>query len=649
MANWPIDPGKQIQWAKQPEYTARLLSLVASLNHRADQHCVFTPKGTGKGRIIADITDRLFCTLPYDHDRVEKQRASVQRRINQIGSNYQSDIRALQYDPYRVQPVLDNIRVYNPHWDLIRSILHDHPDFPHWDPDEPDQFLQEQDEQDDRLGRAQMQDVDYHPIASGSGLHQQQQQQPPPPPPRAPAQSLLAHVPAPGSSYRHDDYHAQLPDHTAANAVAGPSNPRPIPSYKYPAAAGGPIASGSGSGSASASGSGSGSGARPSGALKRPRSPSGNRSPSPQRRYVPGPANPNADVAARERQLAAREQAVIDGYKRVGFGHIKLAAAAAAQQPEAGFSPGAALAARESEIEERERELEEVIEEIAEFDAYQELQRQAQAVQPPAAPAPAPPVAPALPAAAAAAAPAPVQPPAPPPPPAAAHPAPANANANVPPDPNANADPNANDNQGPNHAAAVAAQVDADDDEPPLAECPKCSFPLSAVPAADAESHLRACLDSEGASLAECPVCEASLSGMESAAERERHVDACCRGLGGTTTAVGGLAGDESAGLGGRAALAAARGSGGETKRQKREHVVFVSDEKTIPKDEKTGEPLECIMCFDEFEAEQRLARLSCYCLYHEECIVSYWENPSKFCPTHRELDTAPEVQMRAI
>lgn len=638
MANWPIDPGKQIQWAKQPEYTARLLSLVASLNHRADQHCVFTPKGTGKGRIIADITDRLFCTLPYDHDRVEKQRASVQRRINQFsppspppsGVNCRANRINTQnrkqlpkrYPRPPVRPVsrptrsrsvfttsllpaliiaklsryakVDNIRVYNPHWDLIRSILHDHPDFPHWDPDEPDQFLQEQDEQDDRLGRAQMQgahgsfslshtswacvrgqnqaadrcaDVDYHPIASGSGLYQQQQ--PPPPPPRGPAQSLLAHVPAPGDSHRRDNYHARLADHTDANAVAGPSNPRPIPSYKYPAAAGGPIASGSGSGSASASGAGSGSGARPNGALKRPRSPSGNRSPSPQRRYVPGPANPNADVAARERQLAAREQAVIDGYKRVGFGHIKLAAAAAAQQPEAGFSPGAALAAREAAIEERERELEEVIEEIAQFDAYQELQRQAEVVQPPAAPAPAPPVAPAPPAAAAAAAPAPVQPPAPPPPPAAAHPAPANANANVPPDPNANA----NDNQGPNHAAAVAAQVDADDDEPPLAECPKCSFPLSAVPAADAESHLRACLDSEGASLAECPVCEASLSGMESAAERERHVDACCRGLGGTTTAVGGLAGDESAGLGGRAALAAARGSGGETKRQKREHV----------------------------------------------------------------------------
>lgn len=58
-----------------------------------------------------------------------------------------------------MQKKIDNIRVYNPHWDLIRSILHDHPDFPHWDPDEPDQFLKEQEEQDDRLGRAQMQGV----------------------------------------------------------------------------------------------------------------------------------------------------------------------------------------------------------------------------------------------------------------------------------------------------------------------------------------------------------------------------------------------------------------------------------------------------------------------------------------------------------
>lgn len=641
MANWPIDPGKQIQWAKQPEYSTRLLSLVASLDNRADQHCVFTPKGTGKGRIIADITDRLFCTSPYDHDRIEKQRASVQRRINQIGSNYQSDIRALQYDPYRVQPVLDNIRVYNPHWDLIRSILHDHPDFPHWDPDEPDQFLKEQEEQDDRLGRAQMQDVDYHPVASGSGLHQQPPS-PPTPPPRAPAQALPASTPVSSSSYRHDNYNARLGDHhhhTDANGVAGPSNPKPIPSYKYPAtaaAASGPIASGSGSTPASAfrSGSGSGSGARSSGALKRPRSSSsGDRSPSPQRRYVPGPANTDTDaiVAARERQLAAREQAVIDGYKRIGLGAFDVTAAATPQ-------PFGSFAAREAAIQERERQLEEAIVELAAFDEYQDLQRQAGVVQPP----PPPPAAPV------AAAPAPGQPAAPAPA-AQAAPANANANANAPPVPDPNPDPDpdpdaiANDNHNPIHAAA--AEADDNDNEPPLlAECPKCSFPLSAVPSADAESHLRACLDSEGASLAACPVCEASLSGMESAAERERHVDACCRGLG-TTTAAGA---DESTGPGARAVLAGARGSG-EAKRQKREHVVFVSDEKTIPKDEKTGEPLECIMCFDEFEAEQRLARLSCYCLYHEECIVSYWENPSKFCPTHRELDTTPEMQMRAI
>lgn len=433
---------------------------------------------------------------------------------------------------------------------------------------------------------------------------------------------------------------------------------------------------------------------------------------------------------------------MIDGYKRIGLGQLDVAAAVVPQQP---FD---SLAAREAAIEERERHLEEAIAEIAAFDAYQDLQRQAEVVQPPPPPA-------VHPAAAPAPAPAPVQQPAPPP---AAQAAPANANANAPPDPNANANPNANPNANanhdPNHAAAVAVEAEAED-EPPLAECPKCSFPLSAVPAADAESHLRACLDSEGASLAECPVCEASLSGMESAAERERHVDACCRGLGGTSTADGGGAAaagaDESSGPGARAALAAGRGNG-EAKRQKREHVgesffsgiscrffvslpygpvpfaderrssilpagtVFVSDEKTIPKDEKTGQPLEvrvqlslshslaggfaclpllgltgpspcacrtpsrhansasCALTSLKPSSDSRGCRATActtksassrtgrtravrprpFSLPHVGS--SSWKDAdslfginTEFCPTHRELDTTPEVQMRAI
>uniref|UniRef100_A0A0K3CRR5 RING-type E3 ubiquitin transferase n=1 Tax=Rhodotorula toruloides TaxID=5286 RepID=A0A0K3CRR5_RHOTO len=156
----------------------------------------------------------------------------------------------------------------------------------------------------------------------------------------------------------------------------------------------------------------------------------------------------------------------------------------------------------------------------------------------------------------------------------------------------------------------------AREDSQLFASCPKCAFPLLDLSPSEAETHLRSCLDSSGATVTECPVCGMRMDGFTER-EVEKHVDDCCKGVGGS---------------GSKAA---------------REHVVFIADAKTVPKDEKTGEALECIMCFDEFEPSQRLARLSCYCCYHEACIVEYWQNPSKFCPTHRELDTTQEIEMR--
>lgn len=202
MPPWPVDPGRQIPWAKQPQYTARLLSLVAALDRRSDQHAVFAP-APRKGRIIAQITDQLFSTEPdYDPDRVEKQRASVSRRINQSvhpcppplartvhsppfrragsaattpATSTPSSMTRTRSRPPSVRSApaarslslsrgidlscgsVADIKRYNPNWDLIRSILHDHPDFPHWDPDEPEQFLEQQQELDGPLGRAHMQ------------------------------------------------------------------------------------------------------------------------------------------------------------------------------------------------------------------------------------------------------------------------------------------------------------------------------------------------------------------------------------------------------------------------------------------------------------------------------------------------------------
>ncbi|BGP26216.1 zinc finger, RING-type domain containing protein [Rhodotorula toruloides] len=171
----------------------------------------------------------------------------------------------------------------------------------------------------------------------------------------------------------------------------------------------------------------------------------------------------------------------------------------------------------------------------------------------------------------------------------------------------------------PQPAAAQPAQPAplAREDSLAFSSCPKCAFPLHELSANDAETHLRSCLDSSGATVTECPVCGMPMDGFADN-EVERHVDDCCKGVG---------------------------GSGAKAVR---EHVVFIADSKTVPKDEKTGEAHECIMCFDEFEPSQRLARLSCYCCYHEACIVEYWQNPSKFCPTHRELDTTQEIEMRS-
>ncbi|GAA5907632.1 hypothetical protein JCM8208_000024 [Rhodotorula glutinis] len=153
-------------------------------------------------------------------------------------------------------------------------------------------------------------------------------------------------------------------------------------------------------------------------------------------------------------------------------------------------------------------------------------------------------------------------------------------------------------------------------DDHALSRCPKCDLAFVSADPTAVEVHLRACLDAGGATVCECPVCGQGLGDMGEE-EQARHVGECCEG--------------------------AMSGGGGGA----REHVVFVSDDKTTPRDDKTLEPLECIMCLDDFAPGERLARLSCYCVFHEPCIVEFWQQPGKFCPTHRERDGPTEVVMR--
>ncbi|GAA5981004.1 hypothetical protein JCM5350_000007 [Sporobolomyces pararoseus] len=193
--------------------------------------------------------------------------------------------------------------------------------------------------------------------------------------------------------------------------------------------------------------------------------------------------------------------------------------------------------------------------------------------------------------------------------------------------------------QGQPQLPAPQHPFDNQDDDDALSSCPKCQISLLMLTPSGSETHLRQCLDSgeggvaQGAHLESCPVCDQSLVGPGWTKQLgEKHVDDCCKGLGaggGGTTGVNGAGGGRDVGRG------------------KRDHVVFICDEKSVPKDDKTGEPLECAFCFDEFSEGKTLARLSCYCIFDEACITDYWKQPGKFCPLHRDLDDITEVEMQ--
>ncbi|KAF2678838.1 FYVE-domain-containing protein [Lentithecium fluviatile CBS 122367] len=49
------------------------------------------------------------------------------------------------------------------------------------------------------------------------------------------------------------------------------------------------------------------------------------------------------------------------------------------------------------------------------------------------------------------------------------------------------------------------------------------------------------------------------------------------------------------------------------------------------------GNEAECVICFEEFEAGVKMARLVCWCKFHEECIRQWWDKKGRgACPTHQ-------------
>jgi hypothetical protein len=49
------------------------------------------------------------------------------------------------------------------------------------------------------------------------------------------------------------------------------------------------------------------------------------------------------------------------------------------------------------------------------------------------------------------------------------------------------------------------------------------------------------------------------------------------------------------------------------------------------------GSDAECVICFEEFQAGDKMARLVCWCKFHEKCIKDWWKMKGRgACPTHQ-------------
>ena len=105
--------------------------------------------------------------------------------------------------------------------------------------------------------------------------------------------------------------------------------------------------------------------------------------------------------------------------------------------------------------------------------------------------------------------------------------------------------------------------------------------------------------------MVECPVCSRNISRM-SETEGETHVATC---------------------------LDLRTSSTSDTM-----DAVFVGTRRVVRVLDETIEDSECTICLESFNAGQRVATLNCLCVFHEDCIKAWFENPTygkNSCPIH--------------
>ncbi|KAI5780100.1 hypothetical protein EDC01DRAFT_620786 [Geopyxis carbonaria] len=122
-----------------------------------------------------------------------------------------------------------------------------------------------------------------------------------------------------------------------------------------------------------------------------------------------------------------------------------------------------------------------------------------------------------------------------------------------------------------------------------------------------------------------CPICHRPLPYLSDPSEagREAHITSCI--VAATSTSASPSPGPTRIAVGGRQRSYT---NGGRM-------VVWKASAKDCI-DPATSEAIECVICFEDFEELQDIARLECLCRYHKRCIRDWFDRKGNGeCPVH--------------
>ncbi|KAL5423912.1 hypothetical protein PMIN04_003581 [Paraphaeosphaeria minitans] len=143
-------------------------------------------------------------------------------------------------------------------------------------------------------------------------------------------------------------------------------------------------------------------------------------------------------------------------------------------------------------------------------------------------------------------------------------------------------------------------------------ECPVCGNELPAKgpggDEAERTQHVAECIALHSGSPPPAPTTPADLSSTSLPSQRPRGMSSVARN---------------------------GEGSSNRMSMMARGMVPYVATEKDCVDEE--GNEAECVICFEEFEAGDKMARLVCWCKFHESCIKEWWDKKGRgACPTHQ-------------